>query len=75
MKRRLPKSLLGRKLLLIALISLLLASALQLYTFGLSADFFGRWLRSFFVFFVMIAVTVLAIIPGVNYVVARFIRK
>ncbi|ARS37362.1 DUF2798 domain-containing protein [Pontibacter actiniarum] len=75
MKRVAIKPQLRRRLLLIAITSLLLASALELYTFGLHADFPGRWLRSFFVFFVMISVTVLAIVPGVNYGVAKVWRK
>ena len=63
---------LKRNLILLAVISLLLASALEVYTFGFTPDFVMRWLRSFFVFFVLIAGTVLAIVPGVNYVVNRF---
>ena len=60
-----------RKLTVVAIISLLLASALELYTFGLDADFLLRWLRTFFVVFVLLAATVLAIVPGVNYLVSR----
>ena len=60
-----------RKLTVVAIISLLLASALELYTFGLDADFLLRWLRTFFVVLVLLAATVLAIVPGVNYLVSR----
>ncbi|GAA4433750.1 hypothetical protein GCM10023188_23710 [Pontibacter saemangeumensis] len=72
MKKKVLAPQLKRSLLLLAVISLLLASALEIYVFGFTPDFMVRWLRSFFVFFVLIAVTVLAIVPGVNYVVNRF---
>lgn len=71
MKKKVLAPQLKRSLLLLAVISLLLASALEIYTFGFTPDFAVRWLRSFFVFFVLIAVTVLAIVPGVNHVVNR----
>lgn len=60
-----------RKLFVIAFISLLMASALELYTFGIDSDFLFRWLRAFFVIFVLIATTVLVIVPGVNYLVRK----
>ncbi|WP_347157180.1 DUF2798 domain-containing protein [Pontibacter chitinilyticus] len=66
---------LKRKLLLIAAISLLLALALEIYTFGFAAGFLVGCFRAFFVFFVMITLTVLAIIPGVSYGVNRFAGK
>jgi hypothetical protein len=66
MKKKLLNPPSKHKLILLALVSLLLASALELYTFGFTPDFIIRWLRSFFVFFVLIAVTVLAIVPGVS---------
>ncbi len=69
MKKPVLTSQLKRKLLVIVLISLLLASAMELYTFGMPSDFFTRWLRSFFVIFTLIAVTVLGIVPGINYAV------
>ncbi|WP_439881288.1 DUF2798 domain-containing protein [Pontibacter sp. MBLB2868] len=59
------------RLMLIAVISLLLASALNLYTFGISSGFLINWMRSFFVFFVLIGFTVMAIVPGVNYLISR----
>ncbi|OKL38999.1 DUF2798 domain-containing protein [Pontibacter flavimaris] len=74
MAKPLFKSHLRRKLLLIALISLLLAMALELYTFGLHADFPGRLLRSFLVLFLMIALTVLAIVPGVSRAVDKVMK-
>lgn len=66
---------LKRKLLLIAIISLLLASALELYTFGISSGFLLGWFRAFFVFFMLISLTVLAIIPGVAYGVNKIATK
>ncbi|MHA6246558.1 DUF2798 domain-containing protein [Pontibacter sp. CAU 1760] len=74
MKRQTLPPTLKRNLLLIGLISLLLGSALEIYTFGFADDFFSRWLRSFFVFFMLIALTALAIVPGVNYVVSKLTR-
>ncbi|RAU83908.1 DUF2798 domain-containing protein [Pontibacter arcticus] len=59
------------KLFVVALISLLLALALELYTFGVASDFILRWLRAFFVFFVMIGSTVFVIVPLVAYGVAK----
>jgi len=66
---------LKRRLLLIAIISLLLASALELYTFGIYTGFLMGWFRAFFVFFTLISLTVLVIIPGVTYCVNRIARK
>ncbi|MHC2990450.1 hypothetical protein OB13_02190 [Pontibacter sp. HJ8] len=60
-----------RKLLVITLLCLLTASALQLYTFGLSGDFFTSWFRMFCVLFMLVATTVLAIVPGVHYIVNK----
>ena len=60
-----------RKLVVVAIISLLTASALELYTFGIDSDFLLRWLRAFFVIFVLLAATVMAIVPGVNYLVKK----
>jgi len=60
-----------RKLIILAVISLLLASALELYTFGIAPDFFTRWFRSFFVILVLLSSTVLAIVPAINYAVNK----
>ncbi|WP_276497718.1 DUF2798 domain-containing protein [Pontibacter litorisediminis] len=65
---------LRRKLVLIAITCLLLASALELYVFGLHADFPGRLLRSFFVLFVLVSLTVLAIVPGVSKAVDKVLK-
>lgn len=69
--RKYIKPQLKRKLIIIAIISLLLASAMELYTFGLASDFLVRWFRSFFVVFTLVALTALAIVPGVNYAVDK----
>ncbi|MCJ8166869.1 DUF2798 domain-containing protein [Pontibacter sp. E15-1] len=74
MKKQVLSPQLKRSLLLIGLVSLFLGSALQIYTFGFSAGFAGRWLNSTLVFFVLIAVTVLAIVPAVNYVASKVVK-
>ncbi|WP_266203967.1 DUF2798 domain-containing protein [Pontibacter kalidii] len=74
MPKPILKPQLRRKLLLIALSCLLLALALELYTFGLHADFPGRLLRSFFVLFVLLSLTVLAIVPGVSKAVDKVLK-
>jgi len=74
MKKRFLAPQLKRRLLLLAVISLLLASALEIYTFGFTSGFVVRWLRSFFVFFVLISATVLAIVPAVNYIVKKLTK-
>ncbi|WP_242926644.1 DUF2798 domain-containing protein [Pontibacter vulgaris] len=71
MKKPVITSQLKTKFLVIVLISFLLASALELYTFGIASDFFLRWLRSFFVLFTLIGITVLGIVPGINYAVNK----
>jgi thiosulfate reductase cytochrome b subunit len=65
------KQKLKRSLIIIAVISLLLASALELFTFGVGTDFFGRWVSSFTVFFTLITLTVVFIVPGVSYIINR----
>lgn len=71
MKKALISARIKNKLLVILIISILLASALELYTFGIPSDFIVRWLNSFFVIFTMISVTVLGIVPAVNYAVNK----
>ncbi|MFT2007320.1 DUF2798 domain-containing protein [Pontibacter sp. 13R65] len=71
MKKSFTPQQLKLKLLVIVILSLLLASAMELYTFGIASDFFTRWFRSFFVLFMLIAVTALGIVPGVNYAVNK----
>jgi hypothetical protein len=71
MKKALISTHLKTKLLVILIISILLASALELYTFGIPSDFLSRWLNSFFVIFFMISVTVLGVVPAINYAVNK----
>ncbi|NDK56109.1 DUF2798 domain-containing protein [Pontibacter fetidus] len=71
MKKALISAQLKTKLLVILIISILLASALELYTFGIPSDFIVRWFNSFFVIFFMISITVLGIVPAVNYAVNK----
>ena len=71
MKKALISTQLKNKLLVILIISVLLASALELYTFGIPSDFIVRWVIAFFVIFFMISVTVLGIVPAINYAVNK----
>ncbi|GAB3541087.1 hypothetical protein GCM10027443_39920 [Pontibacter brevis] len=71
MRKQLLTPQLKRQLIIIAAVSLLLASALEIYVFGFTSDFIFRWLRSFFVFFVMISAAKLAIVPAVDTLVNR----
>lgn len=71
MKIAFLKPTIKRKLLVILLLSLFTASALQLYTFGFADNFFANWFRMFFVLFVLTSATVLAIVPGVNFLVNK----
>lgn len=71
MKKAFLKPPVKRKLLVIFLFCLLTASALQLYTFGFSDNFFTNWFRMFLVLFVLIGTTVLAIVPGVHYIINK----
>ncbi|MFB9865298.1 hypothetical protein [Rufibacter immobilis] len=64
-----------RDLLIAALISLLLAMALLLYTFGLTSDFILRLLNAFLAIFILGAGTAFVIVPGVNWVFQRFFGK
>ena len=75
MKKAFISTQLKNKLLVILIISILLASALELYTFGIPSDFLVRWLRSFIVFFIMISVTVLGIVPAINFAVNKAAGK
>ena len=71
MKKALLKPSVKRKLLVIFLLCLFAASALQLYTFGFADNFFMNWFRMFLVLFVLVTTTVLAIVPGANYIVNK----
>lgn len=63
-----------RQVLVIFIISFFIATALILYVFGFPDGFFGRLLSATFVFFFLISITVLGIVPLVNYVFNRWLR-
>ncbi|ALI99465.1 hypothetical protein [Rufibacter tibetensis] len=64
-----------RDLLIAALISMLMAMALLLYTFGLTSDFIFRLFNAFFAIFILLAGTAFVIVPGVNWVFMRLSGK
>ena len=70
----LDKAGLRRQVLIIFIISFFIATALILYVFGFPPGFFKRLFSATFVFFLLISVTVLGIIPLVNYVFNRWLR-
>ncbi|WP_192823225.1 hypothetical protein [Rufibacter sp. LB8] len=64
-----------RDLLVAGLISMLLAMALLLYTFGLTSDFIFRLFNAFLGIFILLAGTAFVIVPGVNWLFSRFSGK
>lgn len=50
-----------------------LSLTLELYVFGFPDGFFLRWLSAWLVFFLLMAGTVLGIIPLVNYIFRRWL--
>jgi hypothetical protein len=64
-----------RDLLTAALISMLMAMALLLYTFGFTGDFIFRLFNAFFAIFILLAGTAFVIVPGVNWVFMRLSGK
>jgi len=71
MKKFYSRQAIKRKVFVMAIISLLLAVALELYTFGIPSDFLIRLLRSSLVIFILTAVTALGIIPAINWAVNK----
>jgi len=69
-KRGLP-----RDLLVIFLISFFISTALIIYLFGMTEGFFGRLFWCISVIFILIAVTVLGIIPFINYLDQKWLRR
>ncbi len=61
-----------RHLLVIFLISFFISTAMIIYLFGWTDDFFSRLFFCLLVVFLLIASTVLGIIPGVNYVMVKW---
>ncbi|RPD49873.1 hypothetical protein DNI29_03490 [Hymenobacter sediminis] len=61
-----------RRAALLAGISFLLALALVAYLFGVQNHFFGRLFGAFFVFFWLLSVTFLGVVPFVNWAAANW---
>jgi antibiotic biosynthesis monooxygenase (ABM) superfamily enzyme len=72
-KPRFNRQELGRRLLIIFLLSFFISTALIIYVFGMSADFFPRMFWCLLVVFLLISLTALGIIPLVNRLVKRWV--
>ncbi len=59
----------------LAAISLALSFALISFLFGFEDEFFGRLVGSFFVFFWLLAVTFLGVVPFVSWAAAHWFGK
>jgi antibiotic biosynthesis monooxygenase (ABM) superfamily enzyme len=66
---------LPRDLLVIFLISFFISTALIVYLFGMPSDFFSRLFWCILVIFLLITVTVFGIIPLINYVGSKWLRR
>ncbi|GGG29279.1 hypothetical protein [Hymenobacter glacieicola] len=64
-----------RRAAILAGVSFLLALALVGYLFGVQDNFFGRLFSAFFVFFWLLAVTFLGVVPFVNWAAASWFGK
>jgi len=60
---------------IVAAASLVLAMALVGYLFGVSDGFFGRLFGAFFVFFWLLSVTFLGVVPFVSWAAAHWFGK
>ena len=63
-----------RTLIIIFGLSFGLSLLLELYVFGFPDGFFTRWFSALLVIFLLLSLTVMAIIPLVTYVVNRWLR-
>lgn len=63
---------LGRRLLILFLLSFFIATALIIYVFGMTADFFPRMFWCLLVVFLLISLTSLGIIPLVNRLLSKW---
>lgn len=70
-----PYRLLLRQAGIVAAVSLVLALLLVGYLFGWTDGFFGRLFGAFFVFFWLLAVTFLGVVPFVNWAAAHWFGK
>jgi hypothetical protein len=64
-----------RDLFVAGLISLLLAMALLLYTFGLTNDFIFRLFNAFLGIFILMTGTAFVVVPSVNWLFSKFSKK
>jgi antibiotic biosynthesis monooxygenase (ABM) superfamily enzyme len=62
----------GRRLLIIFLLSFFISTALIIYVFGMTADFFPRMFWCLLVVFLLISLTALGIIPLVNRLINKW---
>ncbi len=60
---------------IVASVSLALALALVTYLFGVSNEFFSRLFGAFFVFFWLLSITFLGVVPFVNWAAAHWFGK
>lgn len=60
---------------LVAAVSLVLALALVGYLFGAADDFLGRVFSAFFVFFWLLSITFLGVVPLVSWVAVKWFGK
>ena len=63
-----------KALKVIFIISFVVSLVLELYVFGFPDGFFLHWLNALMVLFLFIGLTVLGIIPLVNYIANRWLR-
>lgn len=64
----------GRRLLIIFLLSFFISTALVIYVFGMTIDFFPRMFWCLLVVFFLISLTALGIIPLVNRLLNKWPR-
>lgn len=60
---------------ILAAVSLVLALLLVTYLFGVQDHYFGRLFRAFFVFFWLLAVTFLGVVPFVQWAAGNWFGK
>jgi antibiotic biosynthesis monooxygenase (ABM) superfamily enzyme len=66
------RQVIGRRLLIISLLSFFISTALIIYVFGMTADFFPRMFWCLLVIFFLISLTALGIIPLVNRLLSKW---
>jgi antibiotic biosynthesis monooxygenase (ABM) superfamily enzyme len=65
---------LGRSLLILFLLSFFISTALIIYVFGMTPDFFSRMFWCLLVIFLLMSLTTLGIIPLVNRLLDKWPR-